>query len=42
MNRPFNLNYQPTTPFTNVTNTKSPYTQSKNFHDSYNADNYRY
>ncbi|VDM93097.1 unnamed protein product [Onchocerca ochengi] len=41
LNRPINLNQQQAAPFTNLTNTKSPYAQSKHFQNSYSTDNYR-
>uniref|UniRef100_A0A1I7VLF5 PDZ domain-containing protein n=1 Tax=Loa loa TaxID=7209 RepID=A0A1I7VLF5_LOALO len=45
LNRPVNLNYQPVSPFTNVTNvtkrSESPYVQSKRFQDSYSTNSYR-
>uniref|UniRef100_A0A0R3S6S1 PDZ domain-containing protein n=1 Tax=Elaeophora elaphi TaxID=1147741 RepID=A0A0R3S6S1_9BILA len=41
LSRPLNLSHQSTAPFTNVTNTGSPYVQDKHFQNSYNTDNYR-
>uniref|UniRef100_A0A1I8EBF6 PDZ domain-containing protein n=2 Tax=Wuchereria bancrofti TaxID=6293 RepID=A0A1I8EBF6_WUCBA len=41
LNRPLHLNYQSGAPFTNVTNTESPYVQGKQLQDSYSAESYR-